>query len=69
MTDSDFNLIPAVESLQNVPSLTPAKQREQRKRQPNRSPRQREPGREQPGDSREKPASDRDDTHSIDYCA
>ncbi len=69
MTDSDFNIIQAVESLQNVPSLTPAKQREQRKRQSNKSPQPREPGREQSSDNQEKPTSGRDDTHSIDYCA
>lgn len=70
MTDNDFNIVQAVESLQNVPSLTPAKQREQRKRRPNKPAQpQQEPDREQPNNTAEKQPSGHDDTHSIDYCA
>ena len=36
MNDSDFNTIPAVESLPNVAGLTPTQPRQQRKRRPNR---------------------------------
>ena len=73
MTDSDFNFIKPVDNLHNVQSLTPAQQREERKRrqrpQP-KSPQQQEP-KEQPVDEppREQ-ASDRNDSpHEIDYRA
>jgi hypothetical protein len=71
MTDNDFNIIPAVESLQNVPSLTPAKQREQRKRRQSKPAQQHEPDEEQSKDDTEndRQMSGRDDTHSIDYRA
>ena len=68
MADSDFNFIPPVEHLSNVPSLTPAKEREERKRRPRTPPGKREPAKQDeanengqnPGDS---------ESHSIDYCA
>ena len=36
MADNDFNIIKPVESLQNIAGLTPARRREERKRQRNR---------------------------------
>jgi hypothetical protein len=71
MTDNDFNIIPAVESLQNVPGLTPAQQREQRKRRQNKPAPQHEPEAEPSEDDTEnpRPMSGRDNAHSIDYRA
>jgi hypothetical protein len=71
MTDNDFNIIPAVESLQSVPGLTPAKQREQRKRRQNQPVRRPEPEAEQSTDKTEKEQqmSDHDNAHVIDYRA
>ncbi len=72
MTDNDFNIIPAVESLQNVPSLTPTQQREQRKRRPARPAPNHSEAREQPSNGtagKEEQLSGRDDGHSIDYRA
>lgn len=66
MTDNDFNTIKAVENLQNVASLTPTGQRQERKRRQNPPHRDREGGKT-PAD---KPAAERDnDAHRIDYCA
>jgi hypothetical protein len=66
MTHNDFDAIPAVENLQNVASLTPTGQRQERKRRQN--PPQRDQGRgETPPD---KAAAECDsDSHRIDYCA
>ncbi len=70
MTDNDFNAIPAVESPPNVPGLTPAQPREQRKRRPNKpAPPQRPADRDQPSDTAEKESSGHDNSHRIDYCA
>lgn len=66
MADSDFNFIPPVEHLQNVPSLTPAKDREQRKRRPRSPAGKREPAKQE-GENGRNPGEDR--SHSIDYCA
>jgi hypothetical protein len=68
MADSDFNFIPPVEHLHNVPSLTPAKDHEQRKR------RQRPPaGKCEPAaqdEEKENAQKSADgESHSIDYCA
>jgi hypothetical protein len=70
MTDSDFNIIPAVESLSNVPGLTPTQPRQQRKRRPNRPPRP--PTKDEPTDDvaeEEKQPLDRRTGHAIDYRA
>jgi hypothetical protein len=72
MTDNDFNVIPAVESLQNVPNLTPTQQRERRKRRPARPAPSHPADQEQPPNGapdKEEQLSGRDDGHSIDYRA
>lgn len=68
MADSDFNFIPPVEHLQNVPSLTPAKDREERKRRQRTPSGKREPAKqdEQKQNGQE---SGNGPSHSIDYCA
>ena len=66
MADSDFNFIPPVEHLQNVPSLTPAKDHEERKRRPRPPAGKREPAKQDEEDG-QKPRDD--ESHSIDYCA
>ncbi|MBN1505456.1 MAG: hypothetical protein JW955_01350 [Sedimentisphaerales bacterium] len=68
MAESDFNFIPPVEHLNSVPSLTPAKDREERKRRHRAAIGKREPaGQDEPeqndGDSGDS------QSHSIDYCA
>ncbi len=66
MTHDDFNAIQAVENLQNVASLTPTGQRQERKRRQN--PPRRDPERE--GTPPEKDATEHEsDSHKIDYCA
>ncbi len=66
MNDNDFNTIQAVENLQNVAGLTPAGQRQERKRRQNPSHRDQGPT-EAPSD---KAAAERDgESHRIDYCA
>jgi hypothetical protein len=70
MTDSDFIFIKPVESLQNVQSLTPAQQREERKRR-QKTPEQpqQEPG-EKPKETPPEQAPElADDRHQIDYRA
>jgi hypothetical protein len=68
MADSDFNFIPAVEHLHNVPGLTPAKDREERKRRPRAQAGAREPAKK---DEEKKDGQESGDgeSHSIDYCA
>jgi hypothetical protein len=68
MADSDFNFIPPVEHLQNVPALTPAKDREQRKRRPRRPAGQRDPA-QQDKEKENNWESINGESHSIDYCA
>jgi hypothetical protein len=66
MTDSEFNAIKAVENLQNVASLTPTGQRQERKRRQNPPRRDQGPGEAPP----DKAAAEHDsDSHRIDYCA
>jgi hypothetical protein len=65
MADSDFNFIPPVEHLHNVPGLTPAKEREERKRRPRTPPGKSEPAKQDEND--QKPGDDK--SHAIDYCA
>ncbi len=66
MADSDFNFIPPVEHLHNVPSLTPAKDREERKRRPRTPPGKREPAKQDEPNGQKSSDSG---SHSIDYCA
>ena len=66
MADSDFNFIPPVEHLHNVPSLTPAKDREERKRRPRPPAGKREPTKQDDENGRN---PDDGGSHSIDYCA
>jgi hypothetical protein len=68
MADSDFNFIPPVEHLHNVPGLTPAQDHEQRKRRPRAQAGKRE------ADKQDEPKKDDQapgdgESHSIDYCA
>ncbi len=75
MADNDSNTIKPVESLQNIPILTPAKRREQRKhhQQPQKE-NKKYPEEEQnnladelnPGDEHSESQSDK---NTIDYCA
>ncbi len=70
MADNDFNLIHAVESLPPVPSVTPAKQREERKRRRKGQAREyHEPDKESSDGTVEEQPPGREDTHAIDYCA
>jgi hypothetical protein len=70
MADSDFSTVKPVENLQNVASLTPTGQRQERKRRQSPARRGREPGETQPHSATDKPASESDgDVHAIDYCA
>ncbi len=66
MADSDFNFIPPVEHLHNVTGLTPAKEREQRKRRP-RPPTGKHEAAKQDEQNGQK--SSDSGSHSIDYCA
>ncbi len=68
MADSDFNFIPPVEHLHNVPGLTPAKDREERKRRPRSPAGKREPA-QQDKDKENHQKSGDGESHSIDYCA
>ncbi len=68
MADSDFNFIPPVEHLQNVPGLTPAKDREQRKRRPRPPGGKGEPV-QQDEEKENGQKSGNGESHSIDYCA
>ena len=75
MADSDSNIIKPVESLQNVPVLTPAKRREQRKQR--QQPREdnneyseaQQDGLEDEQDLIGKLPDNEDDENTIDYCA
>lgn len=70
MTDSDFLLIRPVETVHNVPSLTPAKEREERKRRQRSAEPPQEPGGKPASEAPEEQASDRtDERHRIDYRA
>ena len=68
MADSDFNFIPPVEHLHNVPGLTPTKDLEERKRRPRPPAGKREPAKQdEEKDNAQK--SGNGESHSIDYCA
>lgn len=71
MADSDLNIIKAVESLPSIQGLTPAKQRQERKRQQREGKRSApQPDEEQAGEpAKERTAGPEDDPHSVDYCA
>ena len=78
MPDNDYNIIKPVESLRNIAGLTPAKRREERKRRQNlhaEHNEQDEQDEQEPNDSLENESPDnaaadnKNDRHSIDYCA
>lgn len=71
MTDSDFNLIKPMETVHNIQSLTPAKQREDRKRRQKPPQDQQETGEKTLGETPQEQAPDQssDGRHQIDYCA
>ena len=70
MADNDSNMIKPVEGLQNVHSLTPTRERQERKRRQNAPGHQQTPKEAPPDEAAEEqePARD-DDSHAIDYCA
>lgn len=71
MADTDFNIIQPVDNIHNVQGLTPAKRRQQRKRQQHApAEHQEEPEEQGPDDSKDQQTPDTDGgSHSIDYCA
>ncbi|MFQ6034688.1 MAG: hypothetical protein ACE5NM_02435 [Sedimentisphaerales bacterium] len=81
MADNDYNIIKPVEGLQNIAGLTGAKRREERKRRQNLPGEQEEERESAEGppsggnqsvdqeNSDSKPTDDKNDRHSIDYCA
>jgi hypothetical protein len=71
MTDSDFNFIQPMENVHNIHNLTPAKQREERKRRQKPPQEQhQEPGDKPLNETPQEQAPDRnDDRHRIDYRA
>ena len=50
MAENDFNMVKPVESLQNIPGLSPAKRREERKRRQNTSGQKKEDSEQQPAE-------------------
>ncbi len=75
MADNDYNIIKPVDSLHSIPGLTPAKQREQRKRRQNSHGKQEENAKQQPNDLVDQQKRGEESTevenghHPIDYCA
>jgi hypothetical protein len=70
MAADDFNAIKPVENLPNVTGLTPAGQRQGRKRRQNPPRRGRESVETRPDDAADGQTSKGDgDAHVIDYCA
>jgi len=78
MADSDYNAIKPVENLQNIAGLNPVKDREQRKRRQNLHTAHKDKRKSAEGEMNEsvasenrnsEPADDKNDAHSIDYCA
>jgi len=69
MADTDFNIIRPVDTLHNVPGLTPIQDREERKRRQNTPAGRKEPPKEPKSEKNEQAEEHDDDTHSIDYCA
>jgi hypothetical protein len=71
MTDSDLNFIQPVETLHNVPSLTPAQRQEERKRRQKPPQEQKQEPDEKPqNEIPQEPAPDQnEDRHLIDYRA
>ncbi len=75
MADSDYNMIKPVEGLPNIPGLTPAKRREERKRRQHSSDEQNDNANEEPTDlgDQARPENgcvdDDNEHHSVDYCA
>ena len=50
MAENDFNMVKPVESLQNIPGLSPAKRREERKRRQNTSGQKKEDSEQPPAE-------------------
>lgn len=75
MTDSDYNAIRPVESLQTIQGMTSIQRRQERKRHQDAQPESHhepEPEPEAETEETEEPKvnpSNDDDPHSIDYCA
>ncbi|MHC4640038.1 MAG: hypothetical protein ACYS32_00235 [Planctomycetota bacterium] len=75
MADNDSNTITPVDSLQNIPVLTPAKRREQRKhrQQPNKENKEYSDEEQKDLDDELDPGSklteNENDENTIDYCA
>jgi hypothetical protein len=72
MADNDYGIIKPVETLQNVPALSPAKRREQRKSR--RQPPNQEKGEDEPSSFEEQVGgaeanAGETEEHSLDYCA
>ena len=75
MADNDSNTIKPVESLQNIPILTPAKRREQRKHRQQSQNEKREYSEDQQNnlvnelDPEPELTENENDENKIDYCA
>jgi len=71
MTDSDFTFIQPMETVHNIQSLTPAKQRDERKRRQKPGQGQPETGEKPLDETSQEQVADRnsDGQHRIDYCA
>ena len=75
MADSDSNTIKPVESLQNIPILTPAKRRDQRKQRQQQHSENKEYSEEEQNiladeqDLEIELSQSEDDPNTIDYCA
>jgi hypothetical protein len=75
MADSDYNMIKPVEGLPNIPGLTPAKRREERKRRQHSPDEQNDSASEEPNDLGDQARPDNgyvdddNEKHFIDYRA
>lgn len=75
MADNDSNTIKPVESLQNIPLLTPAKRREQRKHRQQPQKEKKEYSEEEQNNLAVEPdpgaerTESKNDGNTIDYCA
>ena len=70
MAENNYNIIKPVESLQNIRGLTPAKRREERKKQQNLQKQNEEEAEQQVDEStNEETTENEGEQHSIDYCA
>lgn len=75
MPDNDSSIIKPVEGLQNIAALTPAKRREQRKRQQNLNEKKEHQSEQEPSESVDEHEltselnENENDRSTIDYCA